>query len=149
MNLSLHEKATFRAWAENMMGRTFGKADLTGPHRFNVKALLGRACMLKIEHVERDGKINARVTNLISPPEGLPEPTQVNECLYFTLDPAGFDRDVFNTLSSWAKEKIQKSETFSNLMATAQSRKTASDDPCIAMAEAQTTADLIDDEIQW
>jgi hypothetical protein len=28
LNLSLHEKATFRSWAENMMGRVFVEADL-------------------------------------------------------------------------------------------------------------------------
>jgi hypothetical protein len=112
LTLSLHEKATFRSWAESMMGQSFGKHDLFGPKRFNVKSLLGRPCMLKIEHVDREGKISTRVTNLISPPDGISIPTQVNECVYFTLDPDGFNAETFESLSPWTKERIEKSTTY-------------------------------------
>jgi len=149
MNLSLHEKATFRSWAESIMGRTFSKADLFGAGRFNVKDLIDRTCLLKVDHVEREGKINARVTNLMSPPEGIPAPARLTDTVYFTLDPEGFDPAVFETLSTWAKEKIEKSETYIGLKA--RMTAPAADDPRTAMRPAKqpTAAEIIDDEIPF
>src|SRR5262249_8363747 len=118
MNLSLHEKATFRSWAESMAGRTFGQKDLYGRDRIRVETLLGCGCMLKVEHVERDDGLSARVANLIPVPEGIPAPRRFNDLVFFSLDPAEFDPAVFDTLSPWAKAKIEATEGFSNVIAT-------------------------------
>ncbi len=138
LHLSMHEKATFRSWSENMMGRVFTKADLVGANRFNAKDLLGRSCMIKFDHGEREGKVYAKIANLIQVPEGIPEPHQVNDCVYFTLDPGEFDKSVFESLSSWTKEKIQSSENYENLRAT-QPKQSEPSEP------KKTTVELIDE----
>src|ERR1017187_7641692 len=99
LNLSMHEKATFRAWGENMIGRVFTKADIVGLNRFNVKTLLGKTCMIKIDQVEKEGRIYARIGNLVQTPDGIPEPAQINENVFFSLAPDEFDEEVFNNLS--------------------------------------------------
>lgn len=141
LNLSMHEKATFRSWAENMMGRVFTKSDIVGKNQFNAKELLGKSCMIKIDHVEKEGKTFAKIANLMQTPEGI-ELHAVNEFVYFTLDPGEFDEQVFEGLSSWTKEKIEKSASYSNLSAT---QRKQSEPP----APKMTSAELIDDEIPF
>jgi hypothetical protein len=62
--------------------------------------------MIKVDHEQKNGKTYSKIANLIQTPEGIPEPHQVNECVYFTLEPGEFDEEVFESLSSWTKEKI-------------------------------------------
>jgi len=56
-----------------MMGRVFTKADLVGANRFNAKDLLGRSCMIKVDHGEREGKVfahsevNSAISRTIAP----------------------------------------------------------------------------------
>jgi hypothetical protein len=140
LNLSLHEKATFRAWAENMIGRVFTKKDIVGLDRFNAETLLGKTCMIKIDQVEKEGKIYARIANLMQTPDGIPEPAQINELVYFSLDPSEFNEEIFDGLSKWAKEKIENSPSYANLRADQRNK---------AKAQTLTKAELINDEIPW
>jgi hypothetical protein len=140
LNLSLHEKATFRSWAENMIGRVFTKADIVGLNRFNAKSLLGKTCMIKIDQVDKEGKIYARIANLMQTPDGIPEPAQINDPVYFSLDPSEFDEEVFNGLSKWSKEKIENSPSYANLRAEQRNK---------AKAKTLTKAELINDEIPF
>jgi hypothetical protein len=140
LNLSLNEKATFRAWAENMIGRVFTKADIVGLNRFNAKTMLGKTCMIKIDHVEKEGKIYARIANLVQVPDGIPEPAQINDLVYFSLDPSEFDEEVFDGLSKWCREKIENSPSYVNLLAEQRNK---------AKAQTLTKAELINDEIPW
>jgi hypothetical protein len=140
LNLSLHEKATFRAWAENMIGRVFTKKDIVGLDRFNAETLLGKTCMIKIDQVEKEGKIYARIANLMQTPDGIPEPAQINELVYFSLDPSEFDEEVFEGLSKWCKEKIEASPSYANLRAEQRN---------MAKAKTMTKAELINDEIPF
>ena len=140
LNLSLHEKATFRSWAENMIGRVFTKADIVGLNRFNAKTLLGKTCMIKIDQVDKEGKIYAKIANLMQTPDGIPEPAQVNDLVYFSLDPSEFDEEVFNGLSKWSKEKIENSPSYVNLRAGQRNK---------AKAKTLTSAELINDEIPF
>ena len=91
------------------MGRVFVEADLDGANQFNAKELLGKSCMIKVNHEQKNGKTYSKIANLIQTPEGIPE-----------LEPGEFDEEVFASLSSWTKEKIQGSEGFSNLRYAAQ-----------------------------
>jgi hypothetical protein len=127
-----------------MMGRVFTSADLVGKARFNAKELLGRTCMIKVDHEEKNGKTYSKIANLIQTPEGIPEPAQLNECVYFSLAPGEFSESVFESLSSWTREKIQSSEGFSNLMATPPKESK----PSASAYGSRATADL-DDEIPW
>jgi hypothetical protein len=109
----MHDNSTFRSWASNMIGRPFTKEDIDedSATRFNAKSLLGKSCMIKVEHVEKEGRVSAKVANLMQMPEGVPEPHQVNESIYFSIEP-GFDEEVFEGLSPWCKAKIETSETY-------------------------------------
>jgi hypothetical protein len=105
--LSLHEKSTFRGWAEAMVGREFGPSDLVGRNRFDVKALLGTVCLLQVEHgTSRKGSLFAKVVDLMQAPEGVKVPPPVNEPFYFSLDPVEFNQAVFDELPQWDREKI-------------------------------------------
>jgi hypothetical protein len=140
LNLSMHEKATFRSWAENMIGRVFTKEDIVGPKRFNAKDLLDKSCMIKIDHVEKEGKTYAKIANLMQVPDGMAEPHKVNESVYFSLDAAEFDETVFESLPSWTKEKIEKSPSYANLCAAERKK---------VEVATKTNAELIDDEIPF
>jgi hypothetical protein len=140
LNLSLHEKATFRSWAQSMLARVFTKADIVGLNRFNAKTLLGKTCMIKIDHMDKEGKIYARISNLMQTPDGIPEPAQINDPVYFSLDPSEFDEEVFNGLSKWCREKIESSPSLANLRV---------DQRNMAKAKTLTKAELINDEIPF
>ena len=56
MNCSLNEKATFRKWAEAMIGRQFTRAEIYGANRFNVKELLGAAFWFRSSRVRRKAR---------------------------------------------------------------------------------------------
>jgi hypothetical protein len=103
------KKQRFAHGPEIMMGRVFVEADLDGANQFNAKELLGKSCMIKVNHEQKNGKTYSKIANLIQTPEGIPE-----------LEPGEFDEEVFASLSSWTKEKIQGSEGFSNLRYAAQ-----------------------------
>ena len=140
LNCSLNEKATFRKWAETMIGRQFTRAEIYGASRFNVKELLGTTCLVQIEQTEKEGKVSAKVTGIVQMPEGMPVPTPVNEFVYFSLDPDEYDAEVFENLSPWAKEKIQASPSHTNLLVAL--RKKAE-----PPAPKMTPAEIIQDEI--
>jgi hypothetical protein len=156
MNLSLHEKATFRAWAQDMIGRPFTKDDLDGSNRFNAKDLLGKTCLLKIEHTEKEGKVYVKIVNLMQTPEGMPEPHQVNDETFFSLEPGEFNEKVFEGLSAWAKEKIEGSE---NGEALAKARQAPLPPPVMATAAigrsspptkpVSRLSEIVDDEIPF
>jgi hypothetical protein len=86
INLSLHEKSTFRGWAEAMVGREFGPADLAGRNRFDVKELLGAACLIQVEHgTSRKGNLFAKVANLMQAPEDVKAPPPRRQVIQASL----------------------------------------------------------------
>lgn len=100
---STHEKANMRKDLESWRGRKFNDSDF-GPGGFNVKNLLGVPCTLTIVHSEKDGSIFANVASIGTAMKGMPIPDQINPSVYLTLEPQGFDREVYGSLS----EKLQK-----------------------------------------
>lgn len=137
-NLSMHEKATFRAWAESMVGRKFNKSDMAGPTRFDAKSLLGKSCLLQVEQVEREGKTYAKITNLMQLPEGLPVPERLNEFVYLSLEKDEFDKEIFDGLSQWTREKIEGSTSYRKLR----------DRPATPI-ELKTAAEWVEDDIPF
>lgn len=64
----------------------------------------------------------------------------------FTLEPGEFDEEVFESLSSWTKEKIQGSEGFSNLRYAAQGTEaigTGKDDGRIDLTSGTTNGQML------
>jgi hypothetical protein len=66
---SLHEKASLRKDLEAWRGKPFTKEDLAG---FDVEVLIGKTCLLNVQHVERAGNTYANVTSLMRLPTGMP-----------------------------------------------------------------------------
>lgn len=144
LNLSLHEKSTFRGWAEAMMGREFGPSDLAGRKRFDVKELLGTVCLLQVEHgTSRRGNLFAKVANLMQAPDGVEAPAPVNEVFYFSLDPREFDQAVFAELSQWDREKIEGSDTWTKL------QRRLGNAPAQMIEDKRPTSEIIGDDLPF
>ena len=104
--LSLHEKATLRAHLKNWRGKDFTTEELAG---FDVKNLLGKACMVSI--VTSD-KGRAQVGGVMALPKGMTVPDAVNPPVYFSLDPDEFDQNVFDSFSDKMKALITPSDEY-------------------------------------
>jgi hypothetical protein len=66
---SLHEKASLRKDLEAWRGVPFTKEEAAG---FDVENLIGKTCLLNVQHVERAGSTYANVTSLMRLPKGMP-----------------------------------------------------------------------------
>jgi len=104
--LSLHEKATLRAHLKNWRGKDFTAEELAG---FDVKNLLGKACMVSI--VTND-KGRAQVGGVMALPKGMTVPDAVNPPVYFSLDPDEFDQAVFDSFSDKMQALITPSDEY-------------------------------------
>lgn len=103
---SLSEKANLRSDLKNWRGRDFTEEELAG---FDAKNILGKPCMLSLTANDK-GKV--RVTGVMALPKGTQVPEQVNEILYFSLEPEEFKQEVFDKLSDGYKKMIQVSPEY-------------------------------------
>lgn len=103
---SLSEKANLRADLKNWRGRDFTPEELGG---FDAKNILGKPCMLSLTSTDK-GKI--KVTGVMALPKGTQVPDQVNDTLYFSLEPDEFKQEVFDSLSDGYKKMIQVSPEY-------------------------------------
>jgi hypothetical protein len=106
---SMSEKANLRHDLEAWRAKPFTSADF-GRGGFNVKLILGKACMLQIMHEERNGKTYANIKAVASLPKGVRPPLAENPLLFFDLDE--FDEEAFNALSEGLKGVIAKSPEY-------------------------------------
>jgi hypothetical protein len=120
-----------------MMGRPFRKEDLYGKDRFDIRRLLGRPCLLTIQHVESGDKISAKIIACVPVPEGMTAPQTISANIFLSLEPGLFDQDVFDGLSDWTKAKIKESPEYEDLMGIP------------ATPAKIATAELISDEIPF
>lgn len=108
---STHEKANMRKDLESWRGRKFNDSDF-GPGGFNVKNLLGVPATLTIVHSEKEGSTYANIASIGTAMKGVPVPPQVNNSVYLALDPASFDRNVFEGLSEKLQNTIKDSPEY-------------------------------------
>jgi hypothetical protein len=66
---SLHEKAALRLDLQSWRGRPFTEQEAQG---FDVEVLIGKACLLNVQHVDRNGSTYANVTGVMPLPKGMP-----------------------------------------------------------------------------
>lgn len=102
--LSLHEKANLRHDLKNWRGRDFTDKELEG---FDVKSVLGAACMVSITMNEKG---RADVSGVMALPKGTNVPEAVNPPIYFSLD--DFDQPVFDSFSEKMQALIAKSDEY-------------------------------------
>lgn len=114
---SMSEKANLRHDLEAWRGRAFTADDFSGPQRFNIKNVLGKACMLSLVHEEREGNVYANLKSVSALPKGMSVPDLKNEVIYLALERPLFDAAAFEKLSDKLKEAIKGSPEFKELMA--------------------------------
>lgn len=116
--VSMHEKATLRAFLKGWRGRDFTDDELKG---FNPQKLIGAPCMLSL--VQNGDYVN--VASAAKLPKGMNPLKPVNPTVYFSLDE--FDAKVYESLSNKMKEDISKSPEYMALMGN-QSKSGSFDD---------------------
>lgn len=126
---SMSEKSNLRHDLEAWRGKAFTQDDFAGPTRFNIKNILGKACLLSIVHEQREGNTYANLKSVSALPKGMSAPAPVNEPVYLALEKSLFDAAAFDKLSDKMKEGIKGSPEFKELMSPAHaSASTAPDD---------------------
>lgn len=104
--VSTHEKSNLAKDLEAWRGKSFTEEEQKA---FNLKDILGAPCFLQVAHEEKNGKTRDVVKSLTKLPTGTECPMGVNETISLSLDPAEFDREVFDSLSDGLKDIIKKS----------------------------------------
>lgn len=110
---SMHEKATLRKYLEGWRGRKFSDDEA---EKFDVSAILGKACMITVvENVVGD-KVYSNISSIGQLPKGIAAPMPENDLVYYAED----DQAKFGLLPEWLKEKIsnqltRRAETSTNM----------------------------------
>lgn len=105
---SLSEKAGLRKDLEAWRGRAFTGEELAG---FNLKNILGCACMVSITQAERGGNTYSDIASISKPMKGMEVPPLENEPILFDMD-AEDAEEVIEKLPKWMRELAEKSDTW-------------------------------------
>lgn len=117
--LSSSEKSNLRQDLESWRGRRFTDADFEGADAFDLRRVLGAACLVSVIHNERDGKRYADVQSIAAVPKGTPTPSLHCHPVYLSLDPDDFDQTVFDGLGERLRQAIAESPEYQQLAANA------------------------------
>ncbi len=109
---SLGENAALRRQLESWRGRPFSAQELAG---FDLKAVLGKPCMVNIVHKQVGDKTYANITSITPLPKGMEVPAQQNANQVFEFGDQGFDEATFNGLSDGLKRVISESKDYQML----------------------------------
>lgn len=114
---------------------------------FDVKSTLGCTCLLEIEHAQSArGRTYGKVVSLIAAPEGVKVPDLHEEFVFFELSPTEFKKEIFDSLPSWERDRIEASEDWGKLVRTL----TGGGDKQAALPAPpvkRPTTELIDDDL--
>lgn len=134
-NFSMHENSTLRKDLESWRGLPFTDKDFdpANPVRFNLKNVLGKACLLLIAHKpSKDGsRIYANVTSIGKLTKGQTAGLAKNQIVYLTFDE--WEPEIFGNLSTYLQGKIAKSPEFSQLSNTDHGHEPMPDDEGVAL----------------
>ena len=112
---SSSEKARLRQDLEGWRGKRFTEADF-GPGGFDIKNILGKACLLSIVHKDKDGKTYANIQSVSALPKGMEVPKPINGAIYFSLERERFDRAILDGLSTNLQAIITGSPEYKALL---------------------------------
>ena len=110
MALTYGKRAAVRDLVNALAGRTLSDEE---QERFDPRSLLGRTCMVTVEHGERDGTTYANIASFTALPKGMAAP-QVDgiETTYFSLNAGEFNAQGFYELPSWLQRYIEASPEY-------------------------------------
>lgn len=118
---TLGEKANLTRDLQKLLG----EGDLDG---FDLRALLGRACLLSVQCRERpDGARFNRVEGLMALPKGMPAPVPASETFLFDMDDPA-THAILPALPQFLREKVERSPTWARLRAGAEEMDLDEDD---------------------
>lgn len=103
--LSLSKNAALRGHLEAWRGRQFSGDELKG---FDLKNIIGKACMLNVAHEENEGNTYVRVKAVMALPKGQHVKEPVHDKIFFDL--GAFDQKVFDKFSENLQKTINASE---------------------------------------
>ena len=112
----MNEKATLRKHLESWRGKGFTPDDFSGPGRFDIKNIVGKACMLSVVHATKDGNTYSNIAGIAAMPKGMKAPPQINPSVFLGLTEEDFRDEVFNELSPKIQETIKASPEYKSLM---------------------------------
>lgn len=99
--MSLSDKANLRADLESWRGKMFTEAELKG---FDIKNILGKACMLGVTHNVTPGKTYANISAVMGLTKGTVAPPASQMPLAYDID--SHDKNTFEQLPGWLQEAI-------------------------------------------
>jgi hypothetical protein len=110
---SMHKKSALRQHLEAWRGKPFVDKDF-GPGGFNIKNILGASCLLTIaeDNSKTTGELFSFVSNVGKIMKGQATKPPLNPIIYLWLEPALFDRTVFDMLHEKTREQIIKSPEY-------------------------------------
>lgn len=99
---STSKKAKLRLHLEAWRGKPFSDAEVKA---FDIKAILGKACLVNIVHNETDGNTYANVSAVMALPKGTKGPAPKSKPFSFDID--NWDDKVFETFGDNLKKTIE------------------------------------------
>jgi hypothetical protein len=109
--LSSHEKSGLRLMIESWRGRKF--KDDAEAEALDIEVLLGKPCFLNITHAEKGDKVYSNIGGVSGVPAKYPVPEQYNGNRLLSYQK--WDWELFNSLPSWIREKIEGTQEFKSL----------------------------------
>ena len=99
---SMYQMATLRQHLESWRGKNFTEVEEMG---FDIKNVLGKPCMLGVQHKEYNGKPYAAITSISPVMKGMDVPAIENDLVAFDFD-VHSDAE-FDALPEWMREKVE------------------------------------------
>ncbi len=121
---SIGEKANLRKVLESWRGKQFTADELKG---FSMEKVVGAPCMITIIHkAKQAGGVRDQIAAISACPKGYQPPLQLQHPkTILSLDPDKFDKNVYEALPNFLKDKIFKSPEGLKVVAPGQPNGTA------------------------
>lgn len=111
---SMNDRATLRSHLESWRGVPFKKEDF-GANGFDTRNLLGKPCMVTVQHKDANGTLRASVAGVAKLMKGVQGFTPHNPLVYVSLDADAFDAAEFEKLGEKTKEAIRGTPEYAAL----------------------------------
>jgi hypothetical protein len=142
---SLHEKSGLRSPVEALLGRKLADDELK--FGFDIAQLLGATCLVTIEHSMKGDRNYANVKSVSPLPKGMNCQPAVNAKKFLWLTGDGWNITVFDGLTEWMRQTIEKSPEYHALWAPKPKAKPVPSKPIAA--QKPTIADDLNDAIPF
>ncbi len=112
---SMSEKAALRKNLESWRGQPFTDKDF-GQGGFDIKAIIGKACLLTIVHTNKGDKNYANIASISRIMKGMTVPEVTNEKVFVGLSNEDFNQPVFFKLSENLQNTIKASPEYQEMV---------------------------------